>query len=272
MIERKTATDWTPEHVKRLWTYWNSKSHLQAENFSYQVGTGIINFLLSTGRLRGKVLDYGCGLGYLLQRLLDLDLACSGAEFSAQSVDLVNHKFEGNRQWNGATLVTGLPTKFSSGEFDVITCTETLEHLSDELLAGVVAEMHRLVKPGGTVLFTTPNDEDLEQAMTYCPFCTAEFHKVQHLRSFSAASLREFLESHGFQVLFCQGLDFAAFQREVRLFPLVEISVTLLREWIATRKNIYLDRMSPRAFPAGRYFTQRAGPGPHLCAVVTRGE
>ena len=268
---RKTATDWKPEHVRRLWTYWNSQPHLQGENFSFQVGAGITNFLSSTGWLRGKALDYGCGLGYLLQQLLDRDLECSAAEFSEESVDLVNGKFQDYPNWKGATLVTGLPTQFLSGQFDVITCTETLEHLSDELLPSVVAEMHRLVKPGGIVLFTTPNDEDLEQAMTYCPFCTAEFHKVQHLRSFSPTSLRTFLESHGFQVLFCQGIDFREFQRDVRLPSVSRISIDLFREWAATRKNQYLDKIAPRTFPQGREFAQRAGPGPHLCAVVTRG-
>jgi len=271
MIERKTATDWTPEHVKRLWTYWNSKPHLQGENFSYQVGAGIANFLQSTGRLKGKVLDYGCGLGYLLQHLLAEGLECAAAEFSTESVDLVNGKFQGHPKWRGARLVNGLPTQFHTGEFDVVTCTETLEHLSEDLLTDVVAEMYRLVKPGGLVLFTTPDDEDLQQAMTYCPFCEAEFHKVQHLRSFTAASLRALLMSHGFQVLFCQGIDFGEFQRQVRLAPLARMSANLLREWVATRKNQYLDKISPRAFPQGRYFTQRAGQGPHLCAVVTRG-
>jgi len=270
MIDRKTATDWKPEHVRRLWTYWNSQPHLQSENFSFQVGAGIKNFLESTGLLRGKVLDYGCGLGYLLQQFLDLDLECSAAEFSDESVALVNRKFQDYSRWKGATLVSGLPTHFPTAEFDVVTCTETLEHLSDELLPEVVREMHRLVKPGGMVLFTTPNDEDLNQAMTYCPFCSAEFHKVQHLRSFSPSSLRSFLESHGFRVLFCQGIDFQEFQRSIYLPPISRINITVLREWVATRKNRYLDKISPRTFPQGRYFTQRAGPGPHLCAVVTR--
>jgi 2-polyprenyl-3-methyl-5-hydroxy-6-metoxy-1,4-benzoquinol methylase len=269
-MERKTATDWTPENVRRLWTYWNSKAHLQGENFSYQVGAGIVNFLQSTGRLQGKALDYGCGLGYVLQNLLDRGLECSAAEFSAESVDLVNRKFHTYPHWKGATLVSGLPTKFQSAAFDVIICTEAVEHLSDDLLPQVISEMYRLLKPGGTILFTTPNEEDLEQAMTYCPFCEAEFHKVQHLRSFSQASLKNLLESHGFQLLFCQNINFAEFQRTVTLSPYKELSLNRLREWLATKKDVYLDRISPRSFPEGRDFNRRSGPGPHLCAVATR--
>lgn len=269
-MERKTPTDWQPEHIRRLWSYWNSKPHLQAENFSFQVGKGLVNFLESTGRLKGNVLDYGCGLGYLLEHLLARGLACSAAEFSAESVELVNEKFGDRPNWKGATLVSGLPTPFPNAEFDVITCTETLEHLSDELLPGIVAEMHRLLKPGGIVLFTTPNDEDLEQAMTYCPFCEAEYHKVQHQRSFTRDSLRSLLESHDFTVLFCQDLNFAEFQKGWSLRAFDDVSMRVLRQWVVNRKDRYLDRISPRPFPNGRDFKRRATPGPHLCAVVTR--
>jgi 2-polyprenyl-3-methyl-5-hydroxy-6-metoxy-1,4-benzoquinol methylase len=271
-MERKTAADWKPEHVSRLWTYWNSKPHLVGENFSYQVGTGIVNFLESTGRLRGKVLDYGCGLGYLLHHLLERGLECSAAEFSPESVELVNRKFADVPNWKGATLVSGFPAPFSAAEFDVITCTETLEHLSDELLTAVVAEMHRLLKPSGIVLFTTPHDEDLEQDMTYCPFCEAEYHKVQHQRSFTPDSMRSLLEAHGFRTLFCRNIDFREFQQAVVRPPLAEMSWRLLRTWLARRKDMFLDRVAPRPFPAGHDFTRRATPGPHLCAVVTRGE
>jgi SAM-dependent methyltransferase len=272
MIERKTAADWTPEHVRRLWTYWNSAPHLVGENFSYQVGPGIVNFLQSTGRLRGKVLDYGSGLGYLLQNLLARGLECSAAEFSPEAVELVNRKFAADPNWRGAVLVSGLPTPFPPASFDVITCTETLEHLSDELLAGVVGEMHRLVRPGGVVLFTTPHAEDLEQSMTYCPFCEAEYHKVQHQRSFTPESMSRLLESHGFRVLFCRNINFREFQHHAGRPPLGEMSLKTLGAWLGGKRDRFLDRMSPRPFPGGRDFGRRAVPGPHLCAVVTRAE
>lgn len=270
MIERKTAHDWKPENVRRLWTYWNSRPHLRAENFSYQVGRGVVNFLDSTGRLKGKALDYGCGLGFLLEHMLGRGLVCSGIEFSQESIDLVNEKFRSDPNWAGAQLVNELPAPFPPAEFDVITCTETLEHLSDELLPAVVSEIHRLLKPGGVALFTTPNDEDLEQAMAYCPFCEAEFHKVQHQRSFTHNSMTRLLESEGFEVLFCRNVNFAEFQNNVSLRAYDQISIQLLRQWLAGRKDRYLDRISPRQFPDSRDFKRRAMPGPHLAAVVTR--
>ncbi len=222
--------------------------------------------------MEGKALDYGCGLGYLIQELLSRGLECSGAEFSIESVELVNRKFHGHPKWKGATLVSALPTPFAAAEFDVITCTETLEHLSDELLPGVVSEMYRLLKPGGLVMFTTPHDEDLELAMAYCPFCEAEFHKVQHLRSFTLESMEQLLRSHGFEVLFCRNVDFREFQRYVSLSPYSAISLKILGEWLVAKKDGYLDRVARRPFPHAREFERRAIPGPHLCAIATRAE
>ena len=269
-MQRKTPADWTPERVKRLWTYWNTKPHLISENFSFQVGTGLVNFLAATGRLQGEVLDYGCGLGYLLEQLLKRGLNCSAVEFSPESVALVNQKFHDYPNWRGAKLVDGLPTPFAPASFDVITCTETLEHVPDELLPAIVDETYRLLKPGGIVFFTTPNEENLEYAMTYCPFCDAEFHKVQHLRAFSPSSLRELLVDRGLEVLFCQGIDLTEFQKGYTLRAISKVNPELLIRWLGNRKDRYLDKFFPRSFPQGRDFRRRAISGPHLCAIATR--
>ncbi|HEX5707136.1 MAG TPA: methyltransferase domain-containing protein, partial [Pyrinomonadaceae bacterium] len=127
-----------------------------------------------------------------------------------------------------------------------------------------------LLKPGGIVMFTTPHAEDLEQSMTYCPFCEAEYHRVQHVRSFTPETMTELLESHGLEVLFCRGVDFGEFQRYVARPRLADVSLNSVREWLASRRDAGLDRLRPRPFPEGRDFTRRATPGPHLAAVATR--
>jgi len=48
--------------------------------------------------------------------------------------------------------VTDLPLE--DGELDAIVCTEVLEHCADPFYA--VAEMHRVLKPGGLLLVTSP--------------------------------------------------------------------------------------------------------------------
>ncbi len=47
------------------------------------------------------------------------------------------------------------PLPFANDEFDSILCFETVEHLSRP--GRLVAELGRVVKPGGTMILTTPN-------------------------------------------------------------------------------------------------------------------
>ncbi len=39
--------------------------------------------------------------------------------------------------------------------FDIVTCIETIEHIEDQF--GLVREFHRVTRPGGRVIVTTPN-------------------------------------------------------------------------------------------------------------------
>ncbi len=59
---------------------------------------------------------------------------------------------------SGATYIADLCAdnrqRISSGRYDLIVCTEVLEHLLQPFDA--VREIHRLLKPGGVVLVTTP--------------------------------------------------------------------------------------------------------------------
>lgn len=47
------------------------------------------------------------------------------------------------------------PLPYADGSFDLVWCSEVIEHLQDP--AASLAEMRRVLKPGGTLLLTTPN-------------------------------------------------------------------------------------------------------------------
>lgn len=46
---------------------------------------------------------------------------------------------------------------FRDATFDVVTCTEVLEHVPEEIEDGVIAEIRRVIRPDGTFLFTVPH-------------------------------------------------------------------------------------------------------------------
>ena len=125
-VRRKTADDWTPEYVQRLWNWVSSTPHMQDTYFTFQVGEGIVNFLEESGCLKGKVLDYGCGAGFLIDHLLKKKLEVFATDFSQESVALVNSKFAHSPYWKHAKIIDGTTIPYSNDYFDVITCTEIL--------------------------------------------------------------------------------------------------------------------------------------------------
>jgi len=52
---------------------------------------------------------------------------------------------------------------------------EVVEHLKSDILDATLREIHRIMRPGGVLLITTPNNEDLSRSMKFCPDCGAIF-------------------------------------------------------------------------------------------------
>jgi SAM-dependent methyltransferase len=264
---------WTPATIGLFWENYGARTDLRSEYFTYQVGNGIVGFLAFAGRLTPEMvaLDYGCGPGFLIEKLLARKVRCHGVENSPNAVEVVNQKFADNPNWMGALEVRDPPAPFPDESFDLVTCLETLEHLLDDRLPVVIQEIRRLLKPRGVALFTTPNNEDLLRSHVYCPFCETSFHRVQHVRSFTESSMKDLLASHGFRTLFCRGINFDAFQRRPSLRQWRDLSLSEIGRWIQSRTNTMLDRIAPRPFPNGRDFNSRLSQGSHhLCALVER--
>jgi 2-polyprenyl-3-methyl-5-hydroxy-6-metoxy-1,4-benzoquinol methylase len=230
------------------------------------VGRGIARFLRLAECEGGRVLDFGCGPGYLLAHLSTRVRECYGVDFSREAVEATERLLQSRPTWRGATVLQRVPTDFANGSFDVVTCLETVEHLRDEQLDATLAELRRLVRPGGTLFLTTPNGEDLASGYTYCPFCDTRFHQWQHVRSLTEDVLRRTLEAHSFSVLFCQGIDLWRFETVGRPSRSLTAKLRWRFEWSLMAA---LDKLAPRPRLQGRQFRYLLVPGPNLCAVAT---
>ena len=272
MANRKTENDWTPEIVGRLWAWYGTNPYLENTYFSSMVGKGIINFLKETGKLKGSVLDYGCGRGHLLKHLLALDLDCYAADFSEESIEMLNEKFRGYQNWKQGTVISNLAIFYPDNFFDVICCTEVLEHLPTVSLHAAFTELKRVLKPEGIVIITTPFTENLEQSMGYCPFCQSEFHKMQHFRSFTIGDMESLLRDEGFKVVFCKNIDFEIFQMSFELPSFLYLNFEKIFAWIKIRKIRLMDKLFPLEFPQIREveYKLNMGFGRHLCALATK--
>ena len=103
-----------------------------------------------------KILDAGCGDGYLLQRLRQhLRTRSSllyGCDFSIAR--MAEARLRADEARVAVANLKALP--FSSNRFDLVMCTDVLEHVVEPKQA--VHELARTVKPGGLLLLAIPHE------------------------------------------------------------------------------------------------------------------
>ncbi|MEO7221387.1 MAG: class I SAM-dependent methyltransferase [Devosia sp.] len=104
-----------------------------------------------------KVLDIGCGPGWfwtaaapVLPERLDLTLADQSAGMVKEALE----RCQSRKQWSvtgSETDAVNLP--FADASFDTVVAMHMLYHVRDQETA--IAEMHRVLKPGGLLAVTT---------------------------------------------------------------------------------------------------------------------
>jgi 2-polyprenyl-6-hydroxyphenyl methylase/3-demethylubiquinone-9 3-methyltransferase len=99
---------------------------------------------------RSRVLDVGSGGGFLAATLSDAGYDVIGIDPSMASIreakDHVQSTF---------VAAAGESLPFSDSSVDAVTCSEVLEHVEDPEV--VVAEISRVLRPGGLLVFSMPN-------------------------------------------------------------------------------------------------------------------
>jgi SAM-dependent methyltransferase len=98
----------------------------------------------------GRILEIGCGPAALLAELSHRGFDCTGVDRSEQALSIARH----------LQLVTPqlkLQPKLDpswEGSFDIVLSFEVIEHLEDDV--GALADWRRYLRPGGTLILSTP--------------------------------------------------------------------------------------------------------------------
>lgn len=103
------------------------------------------------GEVSGRrILDAGCGSGPLAAALRAKGALVTGFDVSAAMVDLARQRLGDDADLHVADLATPLP--FADAEFDDVVASLVLHYLED--WAGPLAELRRLLKPGGRLILS----------------------------------------------------------------------------------------------------------------------
>jgi 2-polyprenyl-3-methyl-5-hydroxy-6-metoxy-1,4-benzoquinol methylase len=201
--------EWTDEKVEKFWNFRNNYKPYDNTWFTQQAGPAVLKLVNSIAPIKGKILDYGTGKGYLVDYLLtdysNAEIyACDFTEDPAKETDQKN---KDKKMFRGCNHITSLPSVYDDNYFDMVFLIETIEHLTDNYLQGTLKEIHRILKLGGTIVITTPNDEDLEKTHVHCADCGATFHHMQHIRSWNVNNLGKLMNEFTFRPKFCSGVN-----------------------------------------------------------------
>lgn len=187
--------EWNAESIAR---FWDNQAEVSGEDsyFSKQVGNDLIKRLKKKINFReANYLDYGCGHGHLIEYVAkNTHAQLYGCDVSEDSVNVTEARTKGlgTIKWKGASIVRGNQLPYDNDFFDIITCVEVIEHLSDHVLEVLMKEFSRILKPGGIIVMTTPNQEVLKKSTVICPECGCIFHRKQHMRSWSPESIKKY--------------------------------------------------------------------------------
>jgi 2-polyprenyl-6-hydroxyphenyl methylase/3-demethylubiquinone-9 3-methyltransferase len=103
-----------------------------------------------------KVLDVGCGGGILAEAMARRGADVTGIDLSEKGLRVAElHLAESGLAVRYEKATAEDYAGAHTGEFDVVTCMELLEHVPEP--AAMVAACARLVRPGGRVFFSTIN-------------------------------------------------------------------------------------------------------------------
>jgi SAM-dependent methyltransferase len=163
-------------------TYRAEQSHFWFRGFRQYVRPVLQR--ATAGRRDARILDCGCGTGSNLRMLAGYGRAV-GFDLTATGVRVA--RAHGNRVARAS--IGAIP--FRSGTFDLVTSFDVLQCLRDEVEASAVAEMARVLKPGGWMLLHVAALEILHGR-----------HSVlsEEVRRYTPARLRAIVERGGFSI------------------------------------------------------------------------
>jgi len=182
---------------------WNAELYDQKHAFVYQYGESVLELLgVQAGE---RILDLGCGTGYLTQQIADLGADVLGLDHSPEMIQKAKHDHP------EVTFSVANASKFSFTEpFDAVFSNAALHWVTDH--DGMMKCVYHSLKPGGRFVAEMGGKGNVQQLMaaTKQVLLKHGYNKQAETSIWRFPSLGEYtseLESHGFRVTLAMHFD-----------------------------------------------------------------
>lgn len=134
----------------------------------------------------GNVLEVGCGEGRGVERLMRKAASFTAVDKIEEALAVLRERFPA-----GKFLSMNIPPlgDLQDNAFDCVVSLQVIEHIQNDTL--YLKEIHRVLKPGGIALFTTPNRK---MSLSRNPWHIREYlaHELKALAAtvFSSAEMK----------------------------------------------------------------------------------
>jgi 2-polyprenyl-6-hydroxyphenyl methylase / 3-demethylubiquinone-9 3-methyltransferase len=169
-----------------------------------------------------KIVDVGCGGGILSEALASAGADVLGIDLSEELLSVADlHGLESGAQVSYKKISAETLAAQQAGKFDAVTCMEMLEHVPDP--RSVVQACSKLVKPGGTVFFSTLNRNlkayllaivGAEYLLNMIPKGTHEYSTF-----IRPSELTRWARETGLELLAMEGISYNPLTRQFSLGP-----------------------------------------------------
>jgi 2-polyprenyl-6-hydroxyphenyl methylase/3-demethylubiquinone-9 3-methyltransferase len=135
---------------------WWSGRHRWLRTLHNLVPARLRHFDPIVGDWRGRrVLDLGCAGGFMAEALAARGAVVTGIDPAVEAVAAARARSRKTHSGIDYLVGAGERLPLQPASFDTVVCVDVLEHVSD--LGAVIAEIGRVLRPGGLFLFDTIN-------------------------------------------------------------------------------------------------------------------
>ncbi len=251
------------------WKNHANETYLQYTNYTAAEDIKRLNFIVTEVGSKfpsgAKILDVGCGNGNISRALGSLGHQVLGIDLSPESVRKAT---ELNTFPNVAFQVINAEQLQIERDFDVVVCSEVLEHLNEPQL--LVKELSRLVATGKLLIVTVPNGYGPRELLVTKPVIWLEKNNgkrllvavkrllgyanatvqssnpdLTHIQFFTKKALFNLLTPYNFELRSFKNANFIE-----KVFPL---SILAKRSSVLQRLDCHLADYLPSGFSSGFY-------------------